>query len=54
MSISKTIKKTSFYRSLSISGLVAELGSKWNQVKRELIAMWKIVNDVRKESPVNV
>jgi len=25
-----------------------------NQVKFELIAMWEIVNDVRKESPVGV
>jgi hypothetical protein len=40
--------------SICNSYLVAELASKWNQVKSELIATWEIVNEVRKEAPVGL
>lgn len=36
------------------SHLVGMVESNWNQIKRELITMWQIVNEIRKESPVTV
>lgn len=36
------------------SALVGMAESKWNHIKQELVAMWQIVNEVRKESPVTV
>ena len=33
---------------------VATPEPKWNQIKRELITMWQIVNKVLRESPVTV
>jgi hypothetical protein len=34
--------------------MVGVIGTNWNQIKRELITMWQIVNQVRKETPVTV
>lgn len=34
--------------------MVGAIESNWNQIKRELIVMWQIVNDVRKVSLVAV
>jgi hypothetical protein len=34
--------------------MVGVVGTNWNQIKRELITMWQIVNQVRKEAPVTV
>jgi hypothetical protein len=34
--------------------MVSLIGSNWNQIKHELIAMWQIVNEVRKLTPVAV
>jgi hypothetical protein len=34
--------------------LVSLIGSNWNQIKRELIGMWRIVNEVRTLTPVIV
>lgn len=34
--------------------LVGSAESNWNQVKRQLVTMWQIVNEIRSESPVKV
>ena len=34
--------------------LVGLIEPNWNQIKRELITMWQIVNEVRKDTPVAV
>jgi hypothetical protein len=34
--------------------MVGVLGTNWNQIKRELITMWQIVNQVREETAVTV
>ena len=34
--------------------LVGVLGTNWNQIKRELIAMWQIINDAREETTVAI
>ncbi len=34
--------------------MVGVVESNWNQIKLELIGMWEIVNQVRKESSVGV
>lgn len=34
--------------------LVGSAESNWNQIKRQLITMWQIVNEIRNENPVKV
>ena len=34
--------------------MVSLIGANWHQIKRELVAMWKIVNEVRQLTPVMV
>ncbi len=34
--------------------MVGVLGTNWNQIKRELIEIWKIVNKVRQETSVRI
>jgi hypothetical protein len=41
-------------KKISISSMVGVIGPNWNQIKRELVAMWQIVNKVRKETPITV
>lgn len=38
----------------SDSDLVGAAESHWNQIKRQLVIMWQIVNEIRKEAPVGV
>jgi len=34
--------------------MVGVIGTNWNQIKRELIAMWQIVKQVREENTIVV
>jgi hypothetical protein len=45
---------SNYKNNLGMSKMVGVVGTNWNQVKRELIAMWQIVKQVREETVVTV
>lgn len=42
------------YKNRTTNVMIGVLETNWNQIKRELITMWQIVNKVREETTVTV